>query len=281
MISQLPKIVLAVIGALIAYQSALLTWSLYPVKKDNTYNWTPASNTDNSQTVSLNIQALQQQNLFGQYQGEKKAIQKNNTEAPKTRLKLTLVGIVAASEPKFSSVIIEYERSQDSYFIDSEIPGTDATVTEIYNDRIIISVNGVQETLVLDGLEQDNKRLANVEKAGTRKEPRSSKKKKTTELPLDRDELVDNPGKLLDYISISPVREGDVVKGYRVNPGKNPTVFEEAGLQAGDLAVELNGVDLTNTAEAVGLMKEFPTMTEMNLTVDRDGERNELFFSIP
>ena len=93
--------------------------------------------------------------------------------------------------------------------------------------------------------------------------------------------MLSNPSKLLDFIHISPVREGNQVKGYRVKPGKNATLFKEAGLQSGDLAVELNGVDLTVTSEAVRLMKEFPTMTEISLTIDRNGELNELFFSIP
>ena len=110
---------------------------------------------------------------------------------------------------------------------------------------------------------------------------RRSRTKKTTEIDLNRELLVEDPGKLLDYINISPVRDGNLIKGYKVNPGKKPELFEEAGLQADDLVIELNGVDLTDITQALGLMKEFPTMTEMSLTVDRDGELNELFISIP
>ncbi len=285
MISLLPKIILAVICASIAYQSGVLTWSLYPVK-ETPYNWSPTAQKIDNKAVELNTQKLQKQALFGKYEGEGNKVfnQENPTEAPKTRLKLTLVGIVASSEPQLSSVIIEYKRVQDSYFIDSEILGTDAIVTEIYGDRIIISVNGEEQTLILDGLEQDNKRMDTIEKGqevNTPSKKRRGRTKKTTEIDLDRESLVENPGKLLDYISISPVREGDQIKGYKVNPGKKPELFEEAGLQADDLVIELNGIDLTDISEAMSLMKEFPTMTEMSLTVDRDGELNELFISIP
>lgn len=280
MISLLPKTILAVICALIAYQIALLTWSVYPVQ-ENTYSWTAPAKTSTGKVLKLSTQKLQQQYLFGQYQNDKiKTVQQEQTEAPKTRLNLTLVGIVAASEPEFSSVIIEYKRVQDSYFIDSEINGTNATVTEIYSDRIIISVNGDKQTLVLDGLEQDNKRMANIENGQVSSKNRKSESSRK-ELPLDRKALLKDPGKLLDYIRISPVREGNQIKGYRVSPGKDPGLFAEAGLEEGDLAVELNGIDLTDISQAVGLMKEFPTMTEMSLTVDRDGELHELFFSIP
>ena len=285
MISLLPKIILAVICALIAYQSGVLTWALYPVK-ETPYHWAPTAEKVENKTVALNTKKLQEQALFGRYEGEGNQTfnQETPTEAPKTRLKLTLVGIVTSSEPQFSSVIIEYKRVQDSYFIDSEIPGTDAIVTEIYNDRIIISVNGEEQTLILDGLEQDNKRMDSIEKGeevNAAPKKRKGRTKKTKEVELDRDTLIENPDKLLDYISISPVREGNQIKGYKVNPGKKPELFEDAGLQPDDLVIELNGVDLTDISEALGLMKEFPTMTEMSLTVDRDGELNELFISIP
>ena len=285
MISLLPKIILAVICALIAYQSGVLTWSLYPVK-ESSYNWSPTAQKIENKAIALNTKKLQQQLLFGKYEGEGNKVVNNEslTEAPKTRLKLTLVGIVASSEPQFSSVIIEYKRMQDSYFIDSEIPGTDAIVTEIYSDRIIINVNGEKQTLILDGLEQANKRMDTIEKGQEVNVPskkRRSRTKKTTEIDLNRELLVEDPGKLLDYINISPVRDGNLIKGYKVNPGKKPELFEEAGLQADDLVIELNGVDLTDITQALGLMKEFPTMTEMSLTVDRDGELNELFISIP
>ncbi|WP_350630002.1 type II secretion system protein N, partial [Pseudoalteromonas sp. Q36-MNA-CIBAN-0048] len=77
---------------------------------------------------ALSSQKIQQQHLFGEFQGQRKQpVQSTQTDAPKTRLKLTLVGIVAASDPELSSVIIEYKNVQDSYFIDSEIEGTDAS----------------------------------------------------------------------------------------------------------------------------------------------------------
>jgi len=276
----LPKLILAVICALIAYQIALFTWAVYPIK-DSAYEWTSPSIDTKNKTVTLSSEKLQQEHLFGEFQEQRKQpVQSTQTDAPKTRLKLTLVGIVAASDPALSSVIIEYKNVQDSYFIDSEIEGTDASVSQIYSDRIIISVGGEEQTLILDGLEQSNKRMARIEneQASTKAQTRGNTR---TEIALDRKVLLGNSSNLLDYIKISPVREGNQIQGYRVSPGKDPSLFEEAGLQEGDLAVELNGIDLTDISQAMGLMKEFPTMTEMSLTIDRDGELNELFFSIP
>ena len=279
---QLPKIIFAIVSALIAYQAALLTWSIYPVQGDF-YVWDASTKSKISNT-KINTLALQKQFLFGQYKGvHTSPIKQNSNNAPKTRLKISLVGIIAASDSALSSVIIEYRGKQDSYFIDSEITGTNAVVVEIYDDHIIILVDGEQQTLILDGLEEDNRIIESIATTKNISSGRSRRKsaKKSKEIILDRNELLENPSKLQDFIRISPVREGNKVKGYRVKPGKYPSLFESSGLQAGDLAVELNGIDLTDMSKAIGLMKEFPTMKEISLTVDRNGELNELFFSIP
>ena len=279
---QLPKIIFVAISILIAYQSALLTWSLYPINS-TPYSWKPSVQKSAQNKVFIDTHELQKQFLFGEYEGVRSTPKVQDLkEVPKTRLRISLVGIIAASDPTLSSVIIEYKGKQDSYFIDSIITGADARIDEIYNDRIVIVVDGEQQVLVLDGLDDNNASLASKSTTtNSKRSSRSRRTKKSTEIALDREELLSNPSKLLDFINISPVREGNQVKGYRVKPGKDASLFEEAGLQSGDLAVELNGVDLTDTSEAVGLMKEFPTMTEISLTIDRNGELNELFFSIP
>jgi len=276
-----------VIATLVAYQLALLTWTIVPQDKP-VLSWKAVAPSKNQSRSEINIQPLQQQYLFGK-KAEKAAVVKPVTQqtdisnAPKTRLNLTLVGIVAASNPENSSVIIEHKGSQSSYFIDSKIEGTSAVIDQIYQDRIILDVKGSLQTLMLDGVDSLNKQSQNsknnnvIEKSTSR---RTSKTKPTT-VNLDREALLSNPSKLTDFIRISPVREDGEVKGYRVKPGKDKTLFEEAGLESGDLAVELNGIDLTDTQQAITLMKEFPTMTDMTLSVERDGQLHELYLSIP
>jgi len=277
-LQKFPMIVLAIVIALLAYQLALLTWAFVPEEKPS-LSWKPVVVENNTNSGKISSQKLKQQYLFGEKSKQAKPVvkQQSITDAPKTRLNLTLVGIVAATEPDFSSVIIEYKGKQNSYFIDSTIDGTRAEISHIYPDRIIIDVDGSLQTLILDGVENKAKSQRTTAKSSSR---RSTKAEAKT-VNLDRQELLKNPGKLTDYIRISPVREDGKVKGYRVKPGKDKTLFEEAGLKNGDLAIELNGIDLTDTQQAVTLMKEFPTMTDMTLSVERDGQLHELYFSIP
>ncbi|MGB5444715.1 MAG: type II secretion system protein GspC, partial [Psychromonas sp.] len=198
----------------------------------------------------------------------------------KTTLNLTLVGVVAASDPTYSSAIIAYKGKQDSYFIDSKIEGTSASVKEIYDDRIVLDENGSYRILMLDGLDADDQQKKQPLRQPTGKAGQGGSNQPTT-VDLNRSELLKDPSKLTDYINISPVREGGAIKGYRVNPGKDPALFEQAGLEKGDLVIELNGIDLTDMAESMTLLKEFPTMKEISLTVDREGQLYDLYLNIP
>lgn len=272
---KLPKITFVVISVLIAYQAASLSWLVLPSQK--------ASITWNRPAVKAHIAMPGagnnnvSKNLFGTAEKKQiKAIEKTNQKnAPKTQLNLTLVGIISASDPAYSSAIITYRGQQDSYFVDSQIDGTSAKVTAIYADHLILDVNGNSQTLMLDGREYK----ATNEVSQTVPQIKSSHERKLVK--LDRKAILRNPGKLTDYIRISPVRKDGNVLGYRVRPGRDRSVFEGAGLISGDIAIELNGVDLTDMQQAFTLMKEFPTMTEMSLTVNRNGQLHELFFSIP
>jgi len=285
-LSKIPTLFLAIIMTLLGYQLALLSWSFFP-EDDPVLLWTPVIANTQVNSAKISTERLQQQHLFGEkiavvHPIAEKAVTTSITSAPKTRLKLTLVGVVAASEPQYSSAIIERKGAQSSYFIDSKIDGTSAIISHIYQDRIILDVQGSMQTLMLDGVDMLAKQHLGAEnKRKTTQKSRPIQKREVKTVNLDRKELLKNPGKLTDYVRISPVREDGVVKGYRVKPGKDKTLFEEAGLKNGDLAVELNGIDLTDTQQAFELMKEFPTMTDMTLSVERSGQLHELYLSIP
>ena len=280
-LQKLPMLCVAIIGTLLAYQLALLTWAFVPEEKPALL-WKPAQVNKNQATNKINTEQLQQQHFFGKKEQKSKPVVQETSinSAPKTRLNLKLVGVVAATNPQNSSVIIDQKGRQSSYFIDSKIDGTSAVITKIYQDRIILKVNGSHQTLMLDGVESLDKQVKSHEAMQNRKGTKGIKADVKT-VNLNRKELLKNPGKLTDYIRISPVRENGKVKGYRVNPGKDRALFEQAGLKSGDLAVELNGIDLTDTQQAFTLMKEFPTMTDMTLSIERGGQLHELYFSIP
>ncbi|MFT5807061.1 MAG: general secretion pathway protein C [Moritella dasanensis] len=261
--------------AVFCYQSALLTWQLWPTSSSAVSSWQPAVSVGNNQAKSYNLNTFRNLHLFGKQQTEKSApVVVDNIDAPKTRLNLTLSGLVASSEPNLALAIIEYKGKQETYAIDDEISSTNAILKQVFTDRIIIEYQAKLETLMLDG-----------EEFSRESSQRSSRENRAEKAPTGlsdlRKDLLANPASITDYVRISPVRKDGKLAGYRVNPGKNRELFKEVGLKPNDLAVSLNGFDLTDTRQAMEVAKQLKDLTDMSLTVERDGQLHSIYLSVP
>ncbi|MDX2321776.1 MAG: type II secretion system protein GspC [Moritella sp.] len=261
--------------AVFCYQSALLTWQLWPTSSNSATSWQPILSGGSDQVKSYELNTLRNLNLFGKQQtaGSAPAVVQN-IDAPKTRLRLTLVGLVASSEPSLALAIIEYNGKQETYAIDEQISSTNAILKQVLTDRIIIEYQMNLETLMLDG-----------EEFSRETSPRSSNEPRVENTPAGlsnlRKDLLENPASITDYVRISPVRKNGELAGYRVNPGKNRELFKEVGLKPNDLAVSLNGFDLTDTRQAMEVAKQLKDLTDMSLTVERDGQLHSIYLSVP
>jgi len=261
--------------AVFCYQSALLTWQLWPTKPDSATSWQPTPSRASNQIKSYELNTLRNLNVFGKQQTAKQApVVVQNIDAPKTRLNLTLAGLVASSEPSLALAIIEHKGKQETYAIDDEIGSTNAMLKQVHSDRVIIEYQGNLETLMLDG--EDFSR-----ESSQRQPQKTSSGQAPRELSNLRKNLLKNPASITDYVRISPVRKNGKLSGYRVNPGKNRELFKEVGLKANDLAVSLNGYDLTDTRQAMEVAKQLKDLTEMSLTVERDGQLHSIYLSMP
>ncbi|GIU34223.1 type II secretion system protein GspC [Shewanella schlegeliana] len=278
-------------GLLIAlYLLAQITWKLIP-DDSATARWVPTPVTSSS-TGAVNVASLQQLSLFGKPDatGAKPKVapvEEIITDAPKTSLSIQLTGVVASTTEKKGLAVIASSGSQDTYGLGDKIRGTSASLKEVYADRIIITNSGRYETLMLDGLEYNTNGAANqqLQKAKSVSKGKTIDNRKNravaTELSQSREEILADPSKITDYLSISPVKSGGELAGYRLNPGKDRELFKQAGFKANDLAKSINGYDLTDMGQALEVMAQLPEMTEVALMVERDGQLIEIMFSLP
>lgn len=286
---QLSKLCFVGAGIIALYMVAQISWQLVPVSEDS-QPWRPIPMAA-SDKVSTNISPIENLNLFGRYNDQPVAAKpvvepEQITNAPKTSLSIQLVGVVASTAEQNGLAVIDSRGNQNTYSIGDKIKGTSASLKEVYADRIIISNAGRYETLMLDGMKYEAQTSANsqLQQAKANKPQRidqRNNKQVSAELKQSRDELLADPSKITDYLSISPVRRDGQVAGYRLNPGKDRKLFAQAGLKANDLVKSINGYDLTNNAEAIALMAELPTLTDASLMIERDGQLVEIMFSLP
>lgn len=239
----------------------------------------------------VNITQLQQLNLFGRLnQVPVQEPADEVTDAPETRLNLTLTGVVATSVADDATAIIENKGTQVVYGLGEKIEGTNATLRQVQADRVIIRNSGRDETLMLDGLDYDeaNQRRQQVNRSRQRPlAPNNPPPEREARPQLSREaieataSLREQPGDFTDFISISPYSEGGQLVGYQVKPGKNPALFQSAGLQAGDIIVQINGLDLTDTQQSMEAMNTLRSAQTIELTMTRDGEYLTVYLDMP
>ncbi|MCG9712613.1 type II secretion system protein GspC [Shewanella insulae] len=279
------------LGLIIAiYLLAQITWKLVPVA-ETPQKWLPTPVSSSQSSSQVNVSALQELALFGKADPNtdkpKPVVEEKITDAPKTSLSIQLTGVVASTAEQNGLAVIESRGSQNTYSLGDKIKGTSASLKEVYADRIIISNSGRYETLMLDGLKYETQGKANtlLQEARSSHDVRTIDKRNnravSRELEESRDALLEDPSKITDYLAISPVNAGGELQGYRLNPGKDRQLFQQAGFKANDLAKSMNGYDLTDMSQALEVMAQLPELTEISLMVEREGQLVEIMFSLP
>lgn len=259
-----------------------------------------ANNMNNAvQGGNVNVNSITAMNIFGSYvkpADKPKEVEPvvQTEEIPETNLNLTLSATVAENNNSgLGTAIIQSGSSQGTYGIDDKIDNTTAIVKQVFTDRVIIQNGMRRETLMLDGVQYDRMNVPRpVEQPDQKRDSdRYSKDKAkqddrrdnlslTRKLAETKRDISQNPMKLYDLVRFTPHRANGELKGYRLNPGKEPQLFKQAGFRPNDLAVEVNGRPLDDMKAAMEVLREFRNMTEANIVVERDGTRTEILFSL-
>lgn len=283
-------VVILLVLYLLAF-AAELTWRLVP--KGDSEQQVQAQLANNqaagaSGSTRINLAKLKSLNLFGDLDAKDVVVQQQEvTEAPETRLNLTLAGVVATNDPAIAAAIIENRGLQNTYGINDEIDGTNASLVEVFADRVIIKNGPRRETLMLDGI--DYSQNGPVNSSPERNSPGTSRitramlpdreviepqpmRSVPTEVIESTQELRENPAGFADFISISRHVEDGQIKGFKISPGKKPNLFKKAGFVAGDIVTEINGLDLTDPQQALEAVTELREAPFLQLTIDRGEE---------
>lgn len=304
--SQLPqqkiaKVISVLLLAYIAFVLAQITWFIAPSGQYHaSSNVTVKVAKQKTETATISLTGLKTLNLFGSYTDVIEEVETAEVEnAPETRLNLTLAGVVASDDKTTSAAVIENSGKQDTYSPGETITGTRAVLDSVFRDRVILKHAGKLETLMLDGFDYNETTTITKPKTKSRSSLTQKKRKKInnkltspnvvdqrTNKMLSRsaksfkEDINKDPSKITDYLKISPKRKNGKIVGYRLMPGRNGEFFQSSGLKSGDVAIQMNGYDLTAPSEAAQALSALKQDKEVSLLIDRNGELNEILFSI-
>ncbi|MCT6701292.1 type II secretion system protein GspC [Rheinheimera sp. 4Y26] len=287
-VKQLNLFCTLVLVLLLAWLAARLSWMLWPTETAAPVQAVSTANSASNESVT--IEPLLAAHLFGQYQAKaEEPVARpapNPTDAPKTSLNLKLTGVVATkNKPEQGTAIIESNGVEQVYGVDEQIEGTNASLKQVLEDRVLLQVSGRFETLMLDGLEYQQLSAENaafnegIQEVQAMPEPMEYGPAQQ-DIAAVRREMLAEPAKLFDYIRITPRHRNGQMYGYALTPGKDPELFARMGLMPNDVAIEINGVRLDDMQQAYGLINELREAKEASIKVERDGEIKDVLFSL-
>jgi len=272
----------AILLILTAWILGQLVWK--PFVSPQVAAWQP-SNV--SRTVAaqpqLNIAELKNSHLFGEFKTSQPvvAVQPELEDAPKSRLNVTLVGVVTSTQAEKSLAVIAQGGQQATYGINETIKGTRAKLVQVQGDRVIVDNSGRNETVMLQGIDYSRPVQNNQAKSKTPRQTSPSLSNQTkSQLAKVRAEISKDPKQIFQYVRMSQFKQGDVIVGYRLSAGKSRELFESVGLQDGDIATHLNGQDLREPSAMGDIFSRLSELTELNLTVERDGQPYDIYIEL-
>jgi general secretion pathway protein C len=236
-----------------------------------------------------------------------------------TTLPLRLLGTAAAQPAEFSWAAVEDETERRTVVVRIDDELRNATVERIERRRIVLREGGALRELTLDeeesgpqmGRIQNRALQARSNLAARRNRLASARRGRTpartptptptpqtesdsesetvrqvgeNEYEVDRDDAQDlmrNPTNLFSQARILPKYADGEMVGLQVNGIKSGSLFEEIGLESGDVITRLNGITINDPTESAKVLSEFSEADNFTVDVERsDGSIDTIEFMI-
>ena len=212
--------------------------------------------------------------------------------APATALQLFLRGTLNENAPEGGIAIIADANGNDrAYRVGDTLPG-EARLEGIYAGRVLLSRNGVNESLSLPrgAPETASSPSGSVALPGSTAVPGPTAATPNTTLPFIRPAIAPgapsldslrnatgtDPLELAKQVQIYPVVENGRTVGVRLAAGRDSDLLTRAGIQPNDILTSVNGIPLDGPQRSAELMAALKDARSVQVTVRRDGKDIQL-----
>jgi general secretion pathway protein C len=184
---------------------------------------------------------------------------------------LTLVGVLAAADPKAGQAIIgEAGAAARVYTVGGTLPGG-SRLAEVYPDRVILDRGGSFETLPLPR-QGGTPAVSGATPASAALAPAAAPSLAPGEAIATND--------ITNVIRWQAVIRTDKPSGVRVYPGADARMFTQLGLRPGDLVLAVNNTPLADQANGEQFLRSLAGTPQAQLTVERGGRTETLLVDL-
>lgn len=197
-------------------------------------------------------------------------------DAPTTRLRLALLGVMAASIAENSSAIIAPKGGAGKNYRIGDVVQGRTKLAAVQQDQVILDSNGKLEALKFElagkqGIQQSSKPTPAQKRAQTRgtfKERFSSIRTPADAVQLLKDEVSNDPAGALRKMGLETSGNGS---GYKVS--SSGSMLTQLGLRPGDIILSVNGQALGNLEDDQVLLEEVTNSGQARLEIQRGNGR--------
>jgi type II secretion system protein C len=215
-------------------------------------------------------------------------------------LHLKLLGTSTAMRQGPFAIVEDQQGEQSLYHVDDEIPDAGQLVS-IEKNRVIIAHGTQRVALEIpkddmpDGVQSPARALPHFRPMGPLRGLQRNAKTDSPMPDIDVDDEGDNKysikrndvraalahsGELATQIKASPNMDGNTQNGYSLTDIESGSLFDDLGLEDGDVLTQINGRPINNPAVAAGMLATLQMRPSIDVTVQRDGHPVQLHYDI-
>jgi len=256
-IKQIPNYLTFVFIAIIVFQLVTVTWKvIFPV---NTSSY-------DLEVTTLTKDGLSYNNLTEDPFANSPNQTLNQTfdiDAPPTSLSLRLYGIRYSDSGKANAAILGFDPNNQRIYKTNDVIADDIVLEYIEPERVIISRGGITESVTFEKDSVLSKTFTNS----------LANKDNTTPKINWIDTEIDL---VSDMITFQPYFSDGSIKGYQLYPGDDSSLFNQSGLQPGDVLVAVNGLSVRDPS----VLKELSGISDVRLDLVRDEDDLSITLSL-
>ncbi|MDQ1362340.1 MAG: ral secretion pathway protein [Pseudomonadota bacterium] len=229
-----------------------------------------------SHQTQQKIQQLLQIHLLGHYQPKMTAAASAN--APETQMNLKLKGVLAGGAKIAFAIIAQGQGGAEEFYgLGDQVSG--AVLREVHADRVILERNGRFETLRLP--EEFGGNSFTPEPDGDDNAAYSNPSSPGEIIANIRQKVLRNPTAFGEYAIPLPYNENGRLRGYKLQPQGDRSLFDAVGLSPDDVIIEINGVELNDPTKGIKALRSLQRAKSIDAKVLRNGAEVPMHFEIP
>jgi general secretion pathway protein C len=262
-------------GAGLFYQIWSLQNQSAPIKTADQAR--PSSATTASAKPYSAYRVILQRNLFKTQQAQGAVTQQSQfdlEDMEETKLQLKLWGTVTGNTQQSYAVIEDTQkREQNLYRVGDSVQ--DATVKAILRAKVVLSVNGQDEVLAMEEMQEGGPSRSIASRG---RPPAAAGPSRAQRVSLRRnmiDQAIQDVGKLATEIRIQPSENGLSLSNIKPN-----SIFRRMGLRNGDVLRSVDGQEIRSVDDALRLYESLKKSDNVTVELQRRGRNRTINYNI-